>query len=85
MSLDKPRPRNYKRAWNGGRDLTKDPWTVAEFNTHISVGREVILIEDDGSITRTRTRSAAWEVGPRGVVLVEGKTGGYDIDRIGPA
>ncbi len=42
-----------------------------------------MLTEDDGSQTETRTRSIAWELGHgQAVVKVEGKSGGWILERI---
>lgn len=76
---------NYRRAWSGGRDLTKQPLTAAEWNERFSVGIEVIVVKDDGSMWKTKTRSEAWELGHgQPVVALEGKSGGYDLSRVAP-
>jgi hypothetical protein len=61
-----------------------DPHTLAlHWNTAYPVGVAVDLREDSGSVTRTTTRSAAWVMGDHSaVVMVEGKSGGYDLTRI---
>ena len=51
-------------------------------------GHPCLLRLDDGSVIETRTRSAAWLVAEDGkgrgvpVVLVEGKAGGWHLDRV---
>jgi len=56
---------------------------VREFNELVNIGDSVVLIEDKGSRTTTRTRSEAWIIGSgAALVKVEGKTGGYDLTRI---
>ncbi len=47
------------------------------------IGSPCVLTEDDGSKTETRTRSIAWELGHgQAVVKVEGKSGGWMLERI---
>jgi len=58
-------------------------WAVAVWNGRCPAGTPVHLMEDDGSVTETRTRSAAWQLGHgQPVVLVEGRTGGYSLWRL---
>lgn len=46
-------------------------------------GTAVYLVESDGSVTKTRTRSPVWPLGDGELVVsVEGKTGGWAIDRM---
>jgi hypothetical protein len=46
-------------------------------------GTVVLLVEDNGSLTRTATRSGLWKLGHGDlVVMVEGRTGGYLASRI---
>ena len=46
-------------------------------------GTPIVLTLDDGSEYRTKTRSNVWPLGSgQLVVLVEGKTGGWSIDRV---
>lgn len=46
-------------------------------------GTAVLLVEDDGSVTKTRTRSAPWKLGHGElVVMVEGRAGGYMASRL---
>ena len=47
-------------------------------------GTAVLVAEDRGrGITLTRTRSAPWEIGPgRLVVMLEGKSGGFLLERV---
>lgn len=59
---------------------------VEAWNGSHPVGTEVILTEDDGSETRTTTRSEAWYLGHgEAVVKVKGRAGGYLLGRIRPA
>lgn len=57
--------------------------TAEQWNDTYPAGQPVELTEDDGSITHTQTRSIAWELGHgEPVVKVDGKTGGYLLERI---
>ncbi|MEE8503966.1 MAG: hypothetical protein V3T26_05905 [candidate division NC10 bacterium] len=58
-------------------------WAVEVWNASVSQGAAVLLIDDDGVIHATRTRSQAWLL-PSGspLVKVEGRTGGYSLFRI---
>ena len=58
---------------------------VEHWNSHYPPGTPVELTNDDGQIVRTLTRSPAWLLGSgHPVVSVEGRTGGYLLDRIRP-
>ena len=49
----------------------------------IPYGTRVALVDDAGVVHITRTRSDAWTVADGiWVVLVEGRTGGYRVDRL---
>ena len=53
------------------------------FNSKVSVGDEVIYIDDFDVEHKTRTRTLAWDiVSGSTLVSLEGKAGGYDVDRI---
>ena len=53
------------------------------FNSTFSVGDDVIYTDDFGVEHKTKTRSPAWELGHGAtVVSINGKTGGYDVNRI---
>jgi hypothetical protein len=85
MALDTNRPKNYKRAWKGGRDLVKQPLTAEEWNAQYPVGTPVIVVKDHGEMWETKTRSEAWNLGHgQPVVMLEGKSGGYDLSRVTP-
>lgn len=57
--------------------------TSQEWNRLHPVGIGVYLVEDDGSVTVTKTRSIAWDLGcGEPVVKVDGKRGGYLLSRI---
>ena len=57
--------------------------TAKEWNEQYPLYQDIELTEDDGSITRTQTRSQAWNLGHGApVILVNGKAGGYDLGRI---
>lgn len=57
---------------------------AAKWNERCPIGTEVLLTDDLGEEHRTRTRSAAWAACGQPLVLVEGRTGGYLLDRIRP-
>jgi hypothetical protein len=63
-----------------------NPATVVQhWNTAYRVGQVVDLRNDNGSVTRTATRSLAWVMGGHSaVVMVEGRTCGYDLTRMTP-
>lgn len=48
----------------------------------IKPGTEVIRVDDSGRPHLTRTRSGAWCIGDHNLVMVEGVSGGYLIERI---
>lgn len=57
----------------------------ARWNALWPAGSEIELVNDFGKVEATRTRSEAWQLGHGAiVVLVEGRTGGYDLSRIIP-
>lgn len=57
--------------------------TADEWNAKYKPGQAVHLVEDDGSVTHTVTRSKAWPLGHgEPVVKVVGKVGGYQLSRI---
>jgi hypothetical protein len=61
----------------------KNKMTAQEWNDRYSHNQPVELVEDDGSITYTQTRSKAWECGSGStIVKVVGKSGGYLLERI---
>lgn len=70
----------------GARRGRQDPATlVAHWNAVYPVGMPVDLREDSGAITRTATRSPAWVMGGHSaMVMVEGRSGGYDLTRLAP-
>ena len=57
--------------------------TSQEWNDTYPIGQPIALTEDDGSLTYTQTRSEAWELGSgQAIIKVDGKSGGYNLDRI---
>lgn len=55
------------------------------WNNTYPVGQPIELREDDGSITYTQAISRAWTLADgTHVVSVEGKSGGYSLERIEP-
>ena len=58
---------------------------AAEWNRNNQPGIDVVVTLDDGSCLATKTRSVAWELGSGvAVVNLQGKTGGYALDRVRP-
>ena len=56
---------------------------IQDFNEWNEVGASVIYTDDYGNEHQTTTQSQAWELGDgQAVVMLEGKTGGYDLGRI---
>lgn len=59
--------------------------TAEKWNASYPVGQPVIVTRDDGSKWPTKTRSEAWNLGHgQPVVMLEGKSGGYDLQRVLP-
>lgn len=59
--------------------------TATEWNAQYKVGIGVLVKLDDGKLWHTKTRSAAWELGGgQPVVMLEGRSGGYDLSRVRP-
>lgn len=55
------------------------------WNSQYPVGTPVIVIQDDGSRVKSKTRSAAWTLGHgEAVVSYEGRSGGYLLSRVIP-
>lgn len=55
-----------------------------DWNEFYQPGQPVIYTDDFGEEHQTNTRSVAWEVCGTAVVSLEGKSGGYDLDRVKP-
>ena len=56
---------------------------VENFNLKYPVGTEVVVKRDSGEKLRTKTRSAAWMLsGHTPVIMVEGISGAYALDRV---
>ena len=62
----------------------RNKMTVDEFNEWYELGQPVILVDDFGKEHVTKTTSPAWDMCGSAVVKVEGRSGGYDLDRIKP-
>lgn len=59
--------------------------TADEWNQYHQPGEAVIVTLDDGTTEYTKTRSVAWDLGGHtSVVLLKGRTGGYDLKRVKP-
>lgn len=57
---------------------------ASEWNDKIPEGTPVLLTDDFGDKHETKTRSIAWVLGGNAVVMVDGRAGGYLLDRIKP-
>lgn len=58
---------------------------VKAWNENWPIGTGVVLVDDLGERAETKTRSMAWPLGHgEAVVMVEGRSGGYMLDRITP-
>lgn len=55
------------------------------WNAQHKPGLECVVQLDDGERIQTFTKSAAWEVGGRAVILVQSVTGAYLLTRVKPA
>jgi hypothetical protein len=59
--------------------------TADEWNRLHKPGISVLVTLDGGKLWFTKTRSEAWNLGHgQPVVMLEGKTGGYDLSRVRP-
>lgn len=59
--------------------------TAEQWNKKYPVGTKVNLLNDFGKTEETITRSEAWSINKNThLILVEGRSGGYDLDRITP-
>ena len=56
--------------------------TTDTFNDNNEVGTCVLLTEDSGDKLLTQTTSEAWDICGTPCVMVDGKSGGYDLSRI---
>lgn len=69
----------YQRIVNS-RTLSADEW-----NRRFPHPIDVTLVLDDRSTLQTKTRGQAWEIADGiAVVCVEGKSGGYRLNRVLP-
>jgi len=58
---------------------------VDDWNRQYPIGTPVRVTKDDGKVTVTKTRSAAWAMGGHtAVVMVDGIAGGYLLSRCVP-
>jgi hypothetical protein len=59
--------------------------TAKEWNRRYTDSTLVLLVQDNGKIRKTVTRSFAWDLGDgSSVVLVDGMVGGYSLHRLIP-
>lgn len=60
-------------------------FTAEQWNQQHKVGCGVLVKLDDGKLWHTKTRSEAWTLGGgQPVVMLDGKSGGYDLSRVTP-
>ena len=52
------------------------------WNKHNPVGIRVNVTDDFGDVTETITRSEAWNVCGNPVIMLEGRSGGYLLERV---
>lgn len=79
MPLDKVSEQEYTNIVN-----RRTP-SAAEWNRRFPQPIDVRLILDDRSIFPTKTRGVAWEIADGiAVICVEGKSGGYRLNRVMP-
>lgn len=65
--------------------MKKKGMTAEEWNRLYKPGIGVVVKLDDGKLWHTNTRSEAWNLGHgQPVVMLEGKSGGYDLSRVTP-
>jgi len=55
-----------------------------DWNSKYKPPMDVILTDDFGAEHKTRTRSIAWEICGHASVMVDGRSGGYLLERIRP-
>jgi hypothetical protein len=55
---------------------------VHYWNRTYKTAEEVIVKRDNGDEFTTKTRGHAWMMGKRAVILVEGISGAYSLDRV---
>lgn len=65
--------------------MAKHIMTAEKWNQKHRPGIGVLVKLDDGKLWHTKTRSEAWELGHgQAVIMLEGKVGGYDLQRVKP-
>jgi len=57
---------------------------VDSWNAHQRVGDAVRVLNDDGSLLRSKTKSDAWIASGQPLVRVVGICGGYSLYRVAP-
>lgn len=87
MAIDTRKPKDLRRAWNRGRDLTRmtQGESADDWNKKHRIGTPVVVVRDDGSQVLSVTRSDAYLLGHgQAVILLEGFRGCYALDRVAP-
>lgn len=65
--------------------MGKPKMTAEQWNAAHKPGIGVLVKLDDGKLWHTKTRSEAWALGHgQPVVMLEGRSGGYDLERVTP-
>jgi hypothetical protein len=65
--------------------MNKGKLLLWEVNTKLPEGTAVSVLLDNGETWHTKTRSMPWQLGHgQWVVALEGKAGGYALDRVKP-
>lgn len=65
--------------------MAKHKISAEKWNAKHRPGIGVLVKLDNGTLWHTKTRSEAWELGHgQPVIMLEGKAGGYDLQRITP-
>ncbi len=65
-----------------GINMSKTKLTAEQFTAEYPVGTKVIYTGDFGDEIQTKIRSEAWALGHGQVVVkMEGRSGGYEIER----
>lgn len=76
---------NARRHQPRARSAAELERQIASFNQRYPVGTPVAVRRDDGKSIVTATRSEAWIMsGHSAVIMVDGISGGYLLDRVSP-
>lgn len=73
----KPLTGRSLKAYEKAQQALCDAWKYPE-------GTSVTVRKDGGEVVATKTRSMPWMVGATAVILVDGISGGYALERVRP-